>query len=64
MSDLEYSVVLPVYNEQDNVIPLYRELTPVMKRLGKPYQIIFVDDGSTVRTIHGGEMLSKICFTD
>ena len=47
---MEYSVVLPVYNEQDNIAPLYNELTPVMKSLGKPYEIIFVDDGSKDRT--------------
>jgi glycosyltransferase involved in cell wall biosynthesis len=47
---MEYSVVLPVYNEQANVAPLYSELTPVMHSLGKQYEIIFVDDGSNDRT--------------
>ena len=37
MSDMEYSVVLPVYNEEDNIAPLHAELTPVMHSLGKPY---------------------------
>ena len=60
MNDFEYSVVLPVYNEQDNVIPLYRELTPVMLGLQKPYEIIFVDDGSTDRTFEALQYVAKM----
>ncbi len=41
-----YSIVIPLYNEVENVEPLYRELKPVLDRLGKPYEVIFVDDGS------------------
>jgi glycosyltransferase involved in cell wall biosynthesis len=39
-----------VYNEDANIYPLYRELKPVMERMGKPYEILFVDDGSRDRT--------------
>jgi glycosyltransferase involved in cell wall biosynthesis len=41
-----YSVVIPLYNEVENVEPLYRELKPVLEQLGEPYEVIFVDDGS------------------
>lgn len=41
------SVVVPVYNEIDNLRPLHGELTAALAALGKPYEIIFVDDGST-----------------
>ncbi len=41
-----YSIVIPLYNEAENVEPLYRELKPVLERLGAPYEVIFVDDGS------------------
>jgi dolichol-phosphate mannosyltransferase len=41
------SVVVPVYNEQDNVEPLYREIVPVMESVGEPFEIVMVDDGST-----------------
>ncbi|MEM4239797.1 MAG: glycosyltransferase family 2 protein [Candidatus Woesearchaeota archaeon] len=58
---MEYSVVLPVYNEQDNIVPLYNELTPVMKSLGRPYEIIFVDDGSKDRTY---ERLLQLAMAD
>jgi len=41
------SVIVPVFNEQDNLIPLHRELTDVLKNIEVSYEIIFVDDGST-----------------
>jgi dolichol-phosphate mannosyltransferase len=41
------SIVLPVYNELDNLMPLVERLFPVVSSLGCPYEIIFVDDGST-----------------
>lgn len=41
------SVIAPVYNEADNLAQLHTELTAVMAGLGQPYEIIFVDDGST-----------------
>lgn len=44
------SVVIPTYNEEESVIPLYEELVAVIPRLGKTYEIIFVDDGSTDST--------------
>jgi glycosyltransferase involved in cell wall biosynthesis len=40
------SIVIPIYNERDNVRPLYESLSPVLSRLGRPYEILFVDDGS------------------
>ena len=47
MSDIEISVVLPCYNEQDNVIPLITEITNALKPLNKKYEIVCVNDGST-----------------
>jgi len=41
-----YSLVIPLYDEAENVEPLYRELRPVLEQLGEPYEVIFVDDGS------------------
>jgi len=40
------SIVVPIFNEQKNIAPLYTELTLVLNKLGKPYEIICVDDGS------------------
>jgi len=41
----EYSVVVPVCNEAENVEPLAREIDAAMR--GRAYEMIFVDDGST-----------------
>lgn len=46
-----YSVVIPVFNEEGNVIPLYKELKEVLTKLSKEFEIIFVDDGSTDNTL-------------
>ncbi len=43
---MELSVVIPMYNEKENVLPLYRELKEVLDSMSLSYEIIFVDDGS------------------
>jgi glycosyltransferase involved in cell wall biosynthesis len=47
----ELSVVIPVFNEVDNVRDLHRELTAALDPLGRPYEILLVDDGSTDGTL-------------
>jgi glycosyltransferase involved in cell wall biosynthesis len=44
---MDISVVVPVYNEQENVVFVYRQLTEVLDDLGREFEIVFVDDGST-----------------
>jgi glycosyltransferase involved in cell wall biosynthesis len=44
---LGLSVVIPLFNEQDNVSPLYERLTAALAQLNKTFEIIFVDDGSS-----------------
>ena len=46
----EISVVIPLYNEEPNVGELYSELTTVLEELGRTYELIFVDDGSSDST--------------
>lgn len=41
------SVVIPVYNERDNLLPLLERLRRVLAALGESYELVFVDDGST-----------------
>jgi glycosyltransferase involved in cell wall biosynthesis len=45
------SVVIPVYNEVDNVDDLHRQLTDSLSTMGRPYEIILVDDGSRDGTL-------------
>jgi glycosyltransferase involved in cell wall biosynthesis len=40
------SVVIPIFNEADNLEDLHRELTAALEAMGRPYEIILVDDGS------------------
>jgi undecaprenyl-phosphate 4-deoxy-4-formamido-L-arabinose transferase len=43
----EISVVIPVFNEEDNLRELGERLIRTLTAMGRPYEIIFVDDGST-----------------
>lgn len=45
-----YSVVVPVFNEESNIEALVDRVTPVLESVGEPFEILFVDDGSTDRT--------------
>ena len=44
------SVVVPVHDEQENVVPLYEALVSSLESLGRSYEVIFVDDGSRDET--------------
>jgi len=45
--NLDLSLVIPVYNEAENLEILYREIKSSCENLGKSYEVIFIDDGST-----------------
>jgi glycosyltransferase involved in cell wall biosynthesis len=45
-SSVRYSIVVPFYNEQENIPPLYMKITEVMDSIGESYELIFIDDGS------------------
>jgi undecaprenyl-phosphate 4-deoxy-4-formamido-L-arabinose transferase len=51
------SVVIPVFNEEPNLEPLYERLERVLGGLGRPYEVIFVDDGSRDRSL---ELLRRL----
>ncbi len=44
------SLVVPVFNEERTLEEVYRQSVAALESLGKPYEIIFVDDGSSDRT--------------
>jgi len=52
-----YSFVVPVYNEEENVEILTKEIASVMDKLDKPYEIIYIDDGSKDNSL---EVLKKL----
>lgn len=43
---LKFSIVIPIYNEEDSIRNLYFSLKEAMETIGGPYEIIFVNDGS------------------
>ncbi|MCX8116299.1 MAG: glycosyltransferase family 2 protein [Desulfobacterota bacterium] len=45
------SIIVPVFNEVDNISPLVDRLVETMKRLNRPYEVIFIDDGSIDGTL-------------
>lgn len=45
-TELALSIVVPVYNEEESLRPLYDALTAALERIGRGYEIVFVDDGS------------------
>jgi glycosyltransferase involved in cell wall biosynthesis len=53
------SIVIPVFNEEDNVRILYREIRDSVDRIDKPYEIIFVDDGSCDNTFAEALRIAK-----
>jgi glycosyltransferase involved in cell wall biosynthesis len=55
------SIVIPVHNEEHSILRLYDRLTAVLQSLGKPYEIVFIDDASTDRSF---ELLANLVETD
>src|SRR5687768_13363552 len=43
----EVAVIVPVYNEEENVLPMAREVSEALKKAGRSYELVFVDDAST-----------------
>jgi len=55
------SVVIPLYNEEENIEELHKRLTDVLPSLGIDYELIYVDDGSTDDT---PEILNTLSRSD
>lgn len=56
---MDLSIIIPLYNEQDNVCPLFEALTTEIGRLGLVYEIVFVDDGSDDDTFAKARALAR-----
>lgn len=53
------SIVVPVYNEEENIHPLFEKIQTVCETIGDTYEILFVDDGSRDKTFAVLSELSK-----
>ncbi len=51
MTSTYYSIVIPVYNEEGNLTELHRQLSAVLKDKNRPYEMIFVNDGSKDKSL-------------
>lgn len=56
---IKYSVVIPVYNEEESVGELEKSVRETMSSLKEPYEIVFVNDGSTDGTLSRLKELKK-----
>ncbi|MCR4338079.1 MAG: glycosyltransferase family 2 protein [Candidatus Omnitrophica bacterium] len=51
LNSVEYSIVVPVYNEEESLSPLFQEILEAMTPLGKPFEVIFINDCSSDRSL-------------
>ena len=58
---MSVSIVIPVLNERQNVGLLHQRLDEVLRRLDRPYEIVFVDDGSDDGTV---DLLRELASAD
>ncbi|MFH0953103.1 MAG: glycosyltransferase family 2 protein [Verrucomicrobiota bacterium] len=56
---LDLSVVIPVFNERDNLEPLLKELQQVLNRVGGSYEVLCIDDRSTDDSLQVLKSLQK-----
>ncbi len=56
---VDLSVIIPIYNEKDNIPELYQRLTSVANKISARYELIFVNDGSRDASLHKLIELSK-----
>lgn len=54
------SIVVPIFNEEGNVVPLHAKIVEAVRKIGKPFEVIFVDDGSRDKTVAECQDLSPL----
>lgn len=58
---IRYSIVIPLYNERESLMPLYQRLKETMEVVGRPFECVFVDDGSSDGSL---TLLQEIALVD
>ena len=61
MSDTVFSIVVPLFNEEEVINETYKRLKAVMDGMNEPYELVFVNDGSRDKT---AELAREICAGD
>ena len=61
MSNPIFSIIVPIYNEQEVLPETNRRLTDVFKNLGEPYELIYINDGSRDNSL---ALIKGICDND
>ncbi len=54
------SIVIPVYNEEENIVLLYSNIVSVMDKMNESYEVIFSDNASTDKTVSILKTLPKV----
>jgi undecaprenyl-phosphate 4-deoxy-4-formamido-L-arabinose transferase len=57
----DISVVIPVYNEAENIEQLHQRIGTTLQQMGRPYEVWYIDDGSTDRSL---ELLRAVAARD
>jgi glycosyltransferase involved in cell wall biosynthesis len=55
---MKISLVVPIYNEHDNLVLLYQAISQAMASLRHPWEVVLVDDGSRDDSLHSLEALA------
>lgn len=58
---MKYSLIIPIYNEEGSISSLYSGLRQAMSGIGRPYEIVFVDDGSTDSSLKRLKEIFMVC---
>ena len=58
------SVVVPLYNEEGNVTELHQKIVSACQKMGKPFEVIFIDDGSKDKTLEEARALSPLVLIE
>ena len=56
---MNLSIIVPLYNEEESIIPLYTAIQGTVESLGLEYEILFVDDGSRDKTFATASRLAE-----
>ncbi len=56
---MDLSIIVPLYNEEESVQPMYKAIVQAVAPLGLNYEILFVDDGSVDGTFPQASELAR-----